>query len=362
MPHIAAGVDCHKDTHVVAFLDPLGRVLGTRRVGQTPEEFARAVEAARAFGAEAGEVRWGLESTGSYGRRFANYLAAVGEVVYEVPSALTHRSRRHGRRLGKSDEIDACAIAEVVLRDGDALGRHRGEGVHDELCLLYDHRDRLVRDRTQAVNRLRHAAMRIGLTGLAKDPSRPSAVTRLRRRMAALAFAPGVEAALATEVRFALDTLALLALQIRELETAIRPLAERYRELGALTGASHVAIAGIVGHPGDLRNLRSADAFAMRSGTAPVPCSSGRNQRVRINHRGDRQLNRLLYIIALVQIRFATHPGRLYYQRKLQEGKTPRAALRALKRRLATVVYYRLLADTAALAPPGDPSAAPVAA
>jgi transposase len=362
MPHIAAGVDCHKDAHVVAFLDPLGRVLGTLRVAQSAEAYAHAVEAARALGGPPGEVRWELESTGSYGRRFANHLAAAGEIVYEVPSALTHRSRRHGRRLGKSDEIDARAIAEVVLREGDALGRHRGEGAHDELRLLYDHRDRLVRNRTQAVNRLRHAAMRLGLIGLAKDPSRPSAVTRLRRRMAALTFAPGVEAVLATEVRFALDTLALLAAQVRALEAAIRPLADRYHELKALTGASHVAVAGLVGHAGDLANLRSADAFAMRSGTAPVPCSSGRNQRVRINHRGDRQLNRLLYIIALVQIRFATHPGRLYYQRKLQEGKTPRAALRALKRRLATVVYYRLLADTAALTPPGDAAPAPLAA
>jgi transposase len=137
MPHIAAGVDCHKDAHVVAFLDPLGRVLGTLRVGQTAGAYAHAVEAARALGAAPGEVRWGLESTGSYGRRFANHLAAAGEVVYEVPSALTHRSRRHGRRLGKSDEIDARAIAEVVLREGDALGRHRGEGAHDELRLLY---------------------------------------------------------------------------------------------------------------------------------------------------------------------------------------------------------------------------------
>ena len=353
MSQLAAGVDCHRDTHVVAFLDSLGRVLRTLRVGQSAAEFTRAVEAARELGADTGEVRWGLESTGSYGRRFANHLAAAGEVVYEVPSSLTQRARRHARRPGKSDEIDARAIGDVVLREGDALGRHYGEGAHDELRLLYDHRDRLVRDRSQAVNRLRHAAMRLGLGGLAQDPSRPRAIASLRRRLEALRPSARADAALATEIRFALDTLTLLARQIGELEAAIRPLAERYATLKALTGVSHVAVAGLVGHAGDLRNLRSADAFAMRSGTAPVPCSTGRNQRVRINHRGDRQLNRLLYVVALVQIRFATHPGRLYYQRKLQEGKTPRAALRALKRRLATVVYYRLLADTAMLAPVG---------
>jgi transposase len=83
----------------------------------------------------------------------------------------------------------------------------------------------------------------------------------------------------------------------------------------------------------------------MRSGAAPVVCSSGRNQHVRVNHAGDRQLNRLLHIIALVQRRTLDHAGQHYYARKLAEGKTPRSAMRCLKRRLATIVYYRLLED-----------------
>lgn len=122
MPPIAAGVDCHRDTHVVAFLDPLGRVLQTLSIGQTAADFARAVDVARGLGAAAGEVQWGLESTGSYGRRFANHLAALGETVYEVPASLTQRFRRHARHQGKSDEIDARAIADVVLREGESLG------------------------------------------------------------------------------------------------------------------------------------------------------------------------------------------------------------------------------------------------
>ena len=102
----------------------------------------------------------------------------------------------------------------------------------------------------------------------------------------------------------------------------------------------------------------------MRSGTAPVPCSGRRNPRVRVSHRGDRQLTHLLYLlsIALVQIRLATHPERLYYQRKLQEGTTRGAAIPTREPRLGTVVSYRLLAHTAARAPPDGASARPIAA
>lgn len=114
-------------------------------------------------------------------------------------------------------------------------------------------------------------------------------------------------------------------------------------------GVSDILAAGLVGHAGDLRNLRDAHAFAMRSGTAPVPCSSGRNQHVRVNHFGDRELNRLLWIVAMVQLRFRQHPGRQYFDRKRAEGKAPRAAMRCLKRQLATIIFLRLREDQAAL-------------
>lgn len=94
----------------------------------------------------------------------------------------------------------------------------------------------------------------------------------------------------------------------------------------------------------------------MRSGTAPVPYSSGRNQHVRVNHFGDRELNRLLWIVAMVQLCLPDHPGRKYFDRKRAEGKAPRAAMRCLKRQLATIVFLRLREDQAALDAPMEVS------
>ncbi len=116
-------------------------------------------------------------------------------------------------------------------------------------------------------------------------------------------------------------------------------------ELLDVCGVSTIVAAGLIGHAGDLGNCRNADAFAMRAGTAPVRCSSGKHIAVRLNRGGNRQLNRLLHVIALVQMSKPDRLGRQYYDRKRSEGKTARAALRALKRRLTVVVYYRLVAS-----------------
>lgn len=117
-------------------------------------------------------------------------------------------------------------------------------------------------------------------------------------------------------------------------------------ELLEMRGVSTVTAAGLIGHAGNMQNCRNADAFAMRAGTARVSCSSGKSSAVRINLGGNRKLNALLHSIAIHQIRAADHPSRVYYERKRGEGKTQRSALRALKRRLSVVGYYRLVAVT----------------
>jgi len=119
---------------------------------------------------------------------------------------------------------------------------------------------------------------------------------------------------------------------------------------GTLTAPirENVVLRELFGHRQPVRKYRpdstgAADyAVAMRSATAPVSCSSGKTQAVRLNVGGNRQLNRLLHVIATVRLRAPAHPGRIYYDRKRSEGKTGQSALRALKRTLATVVYYRL--------------------
>jgi len=151
-----------------------------------------------------------------------------------------------------------------------------------------------------------------------------------------------VEDALVDEMRFSLATIERLNEQISRLERLMSRSVKRLApESLELRGVSVIVAAGLIGHCGDMRNLRNADAFAMRSATAPISWSSGKSQAVRLNVGGNRQLNRLLHVIATVQ-RATAHAGRIYYDRKRSEGKTARSALRALKRPLATVVYYRL--------------------
>jgi transposase len=156
-----------------------------------------------------------------------------------------------------------------------------------------------------------------------------------------------VTQSLVDEILYAIEDIQRLSDRISEIESLLRPMMSRLApELLAMRGVSTVTAAGLVGHAGNLKNCRNADAFAMRAGTAPVSCSSGKHAAVRLNLGGNRKLNSLLHSIAIHQLRAETHPSRLYYDRKRSEGKTQRAALRALKRRLSVVVYYRLLAVT----------------
>lgn len=153
-----------------------------------------------------------------------------------------------------------------------------------------------------------------------------------------------VTESLVDEIRYALEDIRQLTDRIKEIEDLLRPIMSRLApELLVMHAVSTVTAAGRIGHAGNMRNCRNADAFAMRAGTAPVSCSSGKHAAVRVNLGGNRKLNSLLHGIAIHRIRSEEHPSLAYYDRKRSEGKTQRAALRALKRRLSVVVYYRLL-------------------
>jgi transposase len=339
---IVAGVDCHKATHTVVFLTAVGEVRGELTFPTTPDGY----EAALAEAAKLGCVEWGIEGSGLYGYAFAVYASATGSTVFEVPGLYTKRHRRHGSHHGKSDLKDAKAVAEALLREDGRLSQFCLATVQRALRMRYDQRDRLVRERTNAANRLRSAAVLIGVPKLPVDIT----PTKTARHLGSLAakFRGSVRvdhamAAVLDEIEDAAETIQRLNLKIREIEQLIRPLVRRIApELLELHGVSDVAAAGLIGHTGDLRNLRDAAAFAMKCGASPVQCSSGKREAVRVNLGGDRQLNRLLHVAAMSQVRRSCHPGRQYYDRKRAEGKTHLGAMRCLKRTLATVIFYRL--------------------
>lgn len=335
-----AGVDAHKDTHTVAFLDRVGRLIQTITIGADQSGYRKAMTAAKRLG---GKVVWGLESTGCYANAFARRLLKSGAQVYEVPGSFTKRHRQRSSRTGKSDPLDAQAIAEAVLRESDRLPRYEIAVEREALRIRYDQRDRLAAQRTECINRLRAAAVRLELpvpTCLRSEKGLYEVERSLKKIKGDL-----VSESLVDEIRYALEDIRQLSDRIKEIEDLLRPMMSRLApELLAMRGVSTVTAAGLIGHAGNLRNCRNADAFAMRAGTAPVSCSSGRHAAVRVNLGGNRKLNALLHSIAIHQMRADGHPSRVYYERKRNEGKTQRAALRALKRRLSVVVYYRLVA------------------
>jgi transposase len=338
MESFTAGVDCHKDTHTIVILDAHGKVVRELVISSNETGYAQAIATA----AQLGRVVFGLEGTGHYGRGFARALVAKGITVFEVPGLLTKRHRWRASRKGKSDRNDAHAVAEVVLRDAERLPVFRERDEQEALKAQYDQRDRLVRERSASLNRLRSNAFRLGI-----DTSRDLTSGRALKRLAAAIAQAHLETlrdrVLFDEMVFEIENVGRLSKRIAQLEHDMRPFVRNLApELLAMYGVSTVVAAGLLGHAGDIRNLRDANAFAMRSATAPVCCSSGRHEAVRLNVGGNRQLNRLLHMVAMMQVRNSHHVGRKYYERKRNEGKSSRAAMRSLKRQLATVVYYRL--------------------
>ncbi|MGA8576070.1 MAG: IS110 family transposase [Candidatus Cybelea sp.] len=349
MDHVA-GVDTHKDTHVIVIIDGVGKLVRALSVPATSSGYRRAISVASELG---GTLAWGLESTGCYGASFARKLTDAGFDVFEVPGSFTKRHRLRSSRTGKSDTLDAQAIAEAVLRERDRLPRYTYSAQREGIRLRFEQRDRLVRHRTEAINRLRSAALQLDLCDLPREIGSEVGLATTEKLFDKVPAVDIAAEALQDDAKFAIEDIRRINQRIKKIERLLRPLMRRVvPDLLELRGVSTVVAAALFGHAGDMRNCRDADAFAMRAGTAPVSCSSGKHWAVRVNTGGNRQLNRMLHVIALVQARSENHAGRIYYDRKRAEGKTHQAALRALKRKLSVVVFYKLIVAQAAISDP----------
>jgi transposase len=344
---IFAGVDCHKGSHVIAFVDAVGSELRALTISNDTDGFEIAFGIAEEFG---GAV-WGLEGAGSYGRRFADFLVEREAEVYEIPGNVTKRNRRQSTRTGKTDAIDAKAIAEALIRERERLPRYHASELRLTLRLRYEQRDRLVRQRTIEVNRLKAAAAMVDLK-IELDCTATSSLESIRSAALSLRGSRDSIDAYVDDILIALETIERINGHVTRIEKLLGPFVQTLApELLEVRGVGVITAAGLIGHAGDLRNFRNGDAFAVKCGTAPTPCSSGKTAAVRVNTGGNRTLNRLLYTIATTQIRTPEHPGRAYYDRKRAQGQNARAAIRSLKRQLTKVVYRQLLKTHARLQP-----------
>lgn len=342
---VMVGIDVHKDTHCAVAVDQVGAQLGAARTFRTTD--AGHLQLLRWAQREHGqEVVFAVEDCRHLTTRLERALLAAGARVLRVPPKLMAGVRQSARTRGKSDPIDALAIARAALREPNLpVAEHTHAS--REIKLLVDHREDLVGQRTQAQNRLRWHLHELDPTVNPAKRSLDRTVT-LDRVQAALEQMPAT-----TVRRIALELVTdirALTVRINALERELRDLVRQQApQLLELPGCGVLTAAKILGETANPGQFRSEACFAMHAGVAPIPASSGRTNRHRLARGGNRQLNCALHRIAVTQVRIDSL-GRAYYQRRTSSGDTTMEALRALKRRLARVVFNLLQPthDTAA--------------
>ncbi len=328
---IVIGPDPHKSQHTVAAVDAqTAELRGDLTVAAKRAGHERLLAWARELDPER---VWAIEDCRHVSGGLERFLVAHGERVIRVAPKHMAGARRAVRERGKSDAIDALAVARAALKEGiDALPGAWLDEEAMQIKLLLDHREDLVGERTRIQNRLRWH-----LHDLWPEFEIPSgALDRqkwLRRLAGRLAKA---EQSIRVQIcREQLRRLRELNRRVSELERELRPLVKaKAPALLALHGCAVLTAAKLIAETAGAERFASEAKFARLAGAAPIPISSGRTDRHRLDRGGNRQLNRALHQIAITQGR-GFEPAIAYLERKQAEGKTRREAIRCLKRQLA---------------------------
>jgi transposase len=335
---IVLGADTHKRSHTIAAVSAAtGELMGEQTVQVGAKGFAALVVWARELGSER---VWALEDCRHVSGAFERFLIARGERVLRVTTKLMADSRRRARGRGKSDSIDAIAVARAALREGlHALPAAQLEGPELDLRLLVDHRERLVRQRVALNNTLQWhlhdiwPELRLPGSSLFYGNWGPRVARRLARTEQTM------------RVRIARDELH----RIRELSQTIKALeadiaglvAQVAPELLSEPGFGPLTAAKLVGEIAGAARFGSDAKLARAAGVAPIPVSSGKTNRHRLDRGGNRQINATIHRIAVTRLR--CHPEtQNYIARKRAEGKTTKEAIRCPKRHLTRRLWHLL--------------------
>ncbi|MDP9006739.1 MAG: IS110 family transposase [Actinomycetota bacterium] len=286
--------------------------------------------------------RWAVESARGLGYLLAQQLVAAGETVLDVPATLAARVRVLGSgRSDKNDPNDATSVAVAALRAPGITAVDATD--HGEVLRLLARRNNdLGRARNRTACRL-HALLAELAPGGIPNEIRALSAQRLLDSITPATPVQAARHALAVEH---VEDLRRLDAQMRESKKRIADaVAASGTTLTGLFGVGPVVVATVVGYTRNVRRFATSDRYASYNGTAPREVSSGGRKVHRLSRRGNRQLNHAMHIAAVSQIRHAHSEGRAFYERKLEEGKTKKEALRALKRRVSDLVYRQLLID-----------------
>lgn len=336
---ITIGIDPHKDTHTAAAVeDATGQLLGELTVSGTEEGHRRLLGWAHELAGEDGELRFALEDCRHVNGRLERFLLGAEELVLRVGTRLTARERNTARTYGKSDSIDALAVARAALRE-PGLPQATDDPQLRELKLLVDHREDLVGERTAHSMRLRWLLhdLDAGLEPVAHTLGEEKVRRGLSQRLGR--YGEGVQVRICREllVRIGELTRSIDALR-KEIAALVRPMAPA---LLAISGVGELVAARILVEAGGPGRFTSDAALARHAGCAPIEVSSGRTRRHRLSRLGNRKLNATLHVVVLTQARVHP-PARAYLAKKRAEGKSNKEAFRCLKRHLVRVVFRAL--------------------
>jgi transposase len=334
---ISIGVDAHKQIHVAIALDDAGREIGRWRGANSQDGWKALGSWALALGADR---QWGIEGAWNYGRGLGQSLVIAGETIYEVNPRWTALGRRHARRPGKTDRLDARAVALFVRQEAPHLPPVAADDVTALLDLLTSQRESAVAETTRLRNQIHALLLQLdpqyqdqlpnldsqaGLIALASYEARgPSALQQERA---------AIVRRLAERLRLAADHAADLK---RQIETYTK--AAGFAPLTAIHGVGPLIAGTLAGILGPGARFAPDAELAAYAGAAPLEASSAGLVRHRLNRGGNRRLNSLLHMIALTQLR-SWPPARTYMARRISEGKTRREAMRALKRFLVRAIW-----------------------
>jgi len=339
---VTIGIDPHKQTHTVVAVEAVGSEIAQRTAPARRVGFGELLEWGRKLD---GDRVWVIEDVRHVSGGLERFLIDRGETVVRLPPRLMADARRGMRERGKSDPIDALAIARAALREGiDTLPTARLAGPELEIRLLGLHRERLIASRTRLINELRwqlhdlwpdwevpHRAL-IGPVWQAKVAQRlahakPSIRVRIARDMI-------------RRIRELTRTSTQLQKQLAALVTQVAP------QLLAETGVGVVLAAKLIGEIAGIQRFSSDAQLARLAGCAPIPVSSGRTDRHRLDPGGNRQLNHAFHLLAFTKIRYDPQTA-VYIAKQRANGKTTKDAIRSLKRHLVRRVYHLLQDPTA---------------
>jgi transposase len=327
------GIDPHKQTHTAVAVDAsTGRQLAELTVKARTTGFERLLGWARELDAER---IFAVEDGRHVSGHLERYLIGRGERSVRVPPRMMGEARRTDRVAGKSDPVDATAVARAALRHPELPGATLA-GIEREIGLLVGHREMLVNERTDKICKLRWL-----LHDLDPDLAPPlrtlNRFATLDRLLATLEeLTPSIHVELCIDlVRRCRE----ITVRTNELERRIDALVRAHASaLLEIPGCSALTAGKIVAETAEVSRFPSEGHFARYAGTAPVPASSGARHRQRFNRRGNRQLNAAMHRIAVTQLRIH-EPAQRYVARKRSEGKTKTEAIRALKRHITRTVF-----------------------